>query len=146
MVQNLSGSRRAWIDLQSDGRGTQLGASARPDNQVELASEPATVIAAKVSAAGVIDWRSPATQRSPRSGPSARPTGQWRRGATHFTLLHSGVQNEAHGLFGSLTPNPAPDQAGIKGPGAISGRRRVSAILHEPLHAAPSAWVLPARC
>ena len=50
-----------------------------------------------------------------------------------------------HGLFGSLTPNPAPDQTGMMGSGATSGRRRVSATLHEPLHAVPSAWVLPAR-
>ena len=37
--------------------------------------------------------------------------------ALYFT---AGVQNEAHGLFGSLTPNPAPDQTGMMGSGAHS--------------------------
>ena len=37
--------------------------------------------------------------------------------ALYFT---AGVQNEAHGLFGSLTPNPARDQTGMTGSGAHS--------------------------
>ena len=37
--------------------------------------------------------------------------------ALYFT---AGVQNEAHGLFGSLTPNQAPDQTDMMGSGAHS--------------------------